>query len=191
MGLDISVISRMRAIHIPEDIELHSEEYYAWEQEQDFDGYVWNLYQHPHFTEQSEGLPDSAVVGEGEEYSFRAGSYSGYGEWRDLLAKVALDMGAADVWEKIDASGGYETIPFSEHINFSDADGVIGPVASEKLYNDYVRYEKEIMKRLDRFYLKFEDYEIDGETYTWFKNKYKDWKKAFRIASDNGAVIFH
>ena len=40
-------------------------------------------------------------------------------------------------------------------------------------------------------FCKFEDYEIDGETYTWFKNKYKDWKEAFRIASDNGAVIFH
>ena len=26
---------------------------------------------------------------------------------------------------------------------------------------------------------------------TWFKQKYKDWKEAFRIASDNGAVIFH
>ena len=124
-------------------------------------------------------------------YSFRAGSYSGYGEWRDLLSKVALDMGAADVWDKIDGGETYETIPFSEHINFSDADGVIGPVASKKLYNDYVMYEKEIMNRLDRFYLKFEDYEIDGETYDWFKQKYKDWKEAFRIASDNGAVIFH
>ena len=42
-----------------------------------------------------------------------------------------------------------------------------------------------------RFYLKFDDYEIDGETYDWFKHKYKDWKEAFRVASNNGAVIFH
>ena len=190
MGLDISVISKIRPIHIPEDIELHSEEYYDWEKEQEYDGYVWNLYHHPHFTVQSEGLPDSAVVGEGEEYDFRAGSYSGYGEWRDLLAKLALGMGAQELWAKMD-DGSYETIPFSEQINFSDADGVIGPVASKKLYNDYVTYEKDIMAMLDRFYLKFEDEEIDGDTFHWFKVKYKDWKDAFRIASDNGAVIFH
>ena len=54
-----------------------------------------------------------------------------------------------------------------------------------------MNYEDEVMKKLDRYYLKFEDYEIDGETYDWFKQKYKDWKEAFRIASDNGAVIFH
>ena len=189
MGLDISVISKMLPVDMPEGIELWSEEYYDWEQEQG-SGSVWNLYKHPHFTEQSEGLPDSPVVNQGEQYSFRAGSYSGYGEWRDLLSKLALGIGAKDLWDKVD-DGGYGEIPFSEHINFSDADGVIGPVASKKLYNDYVRYEKDIMNMLDRFYLKFEDTDIDGDTYTWFKIKYKDWKEAFRIASDNGAVIFH
>ena len=190
MGLDVSAISQVRPIDIPEEIELWSEEYYVWEEEQDFDGHVWNLYHHPHFTEQSAGLPDGAVVGEGEYYTFRAGSYSGYGEWRDLLSKLALGIGAKDLWDKVD-DGGYGEIPFSQHINFSDADGVIGPVAAEKLYNDYVRYEKDIMNMLDRFYLKFEDEEIDGDTFHWFKVKYKDWKEAFRIASDNGAVIFH
>ena len=43
------------------------------------------------------------------------------------------------------------------------------------------KHEEPIMKKLDRFYLKFDDYEIDGETYDWFKFKYKDWKEAFRI----------
>ena len=100
-------------------------------------------------------------------------------------------MGVQGVWNKIDDGGNYSEIPFSEQLNFSDADGIIGPVASKKLYNDYVSYEKDIMKKLDRYYLKFEDFEIDGETYEWFKQKYKDWKEAFRIASNNGAVIFH
>jgi len=192
MGLDIIAISQIRQIHVPEDIELWSDAYYDWEQEQDFDGSVWNLDRHPHFTEQFKGLPIGSVVGEGEEYGFRAGSYGGYGEWRDLLAKVALGMGAKDLWVKMDDNGqSYKDIPFSEHINFSDADGIIGPIASKKLHNDYVKYEKDINGMLDRFYLKFEDFEIDGETYTWFKQKYKEWKEAFRIASNNGAVIFH
>ena len=55
--------------------------------------------------------------------------------------KLALGIGAKDLWDKVD-DGSYETIPFSEHINFSDADGVIGPVASKKLYNDYVTIRK-------------------------------------------------
>ena len=33
------------------------------------------------------------------------------------------------------------------------------------------------MAMLDRFYLKFEDYDIDGDTYAWFKQKYKDKSK--------------
>ena len=189
MGLDISAISEMRRVELPKDIELWSDEYYEWEKDQDGD--VWNLYQHPHFPEQGEGLPNGPVVSDGAYHGFRAGSYSGYNEWRNLLAKVALDLGIEDVWDKMDSGYGYDEIPFSEQINFSDADGIIGPVASQKLYNDYVNYEDEVMKKLDRYYLKFEDYEIDGETYDWFKQKYKDWKEAFRIASDNGAVIFH
>ena len=71
-----------------------------------------------------------------KNHGFRAGSYSGYNEnGEDLLAKVALDLGALKMFGiKIDSSGyGYDEIPFSEQINFSDADGTIGPVASQKL----------------------------------------------------------
>ena len=191
MGLDITAISEIEPVEIPEDIELWSDEYYDWEEEQNFPGSVWNLYQSPNFPEQGEGLPDGSVVSKGEDFSHRAGSYSGYNEWRRLLARAALGMSDEEVWNTIDSGVSYSEVPFGELINFSDADGVIGPIASQKLYNDFVKYEEPIMKKLDRFYLKFEDYEIDGETYDWFKFKYKDWKEAFRIASNNGAVIFH
>jgi len=191
MGLDITAISEVESIEIPEGIELWSDEYYKWEEEQNFPGHVWNLYHSPSFPEQGEGLPNGAVVATGEEFGHRAGSYSGYNEWRRLLARAALGMSDEEVWNKVDSGVGYNEIPFGELINFSDADGVIGPIASQKLYNDFVKYEEPIMKKLDRFYLKFDDYEIDGETYDWFKHKYKDWKEAFRIASNNGAVIFH
>ena len=191
MGLDITAISEIEPIEIPENIELWSNEYYDWEEEQDLPGGVWNLYQSNNFPEQGEGLPNGTVVAMGEEFGHRAGSYSGYNEWRRLLARAALGMSDEEVWNKIDSGVSYSEVPFGELINFSDADGVIGPIASQKLYNDFVKYEEQIMKKLDRFYLKFDDYEIDGETYDWFKHKYKDWKEAFRVASNNGAVIFH
>ena len=43
-----------------------------------------------HFERHSEGLPDSELVysDDGEHFSFRAGSYSGYGEWRNDLAET-------------------------------------------------------------------------------------------------------
>ncbi len=189
MGLDITAISEVEPIEIPESIELWSDEYYDWEKDQD--GYVWNLYQEEPFLEQGEGLPNSAVVAHGEDFGHRAGSYSGYNEWRNLLARVALNLTDEQVWARIDAGESYANIPFGELINFSDANGTIGPVASQKLYNDFVQYEKDVLNMLDRFYLKFEEYEIDGDTYQWFKQKYKDWKETFRVASNNGAVIFH
>ena len=45
MGLDISVISNLEPIEIPEDIELWSDEYYDWEKENYPDKDVWNLSQ--------------------------------------------------------------------------------------------------------------------------------------------------
>ena len=189
MGLDITAVSKLKPIEIPDHLEQWSDEYYDWEMEQE--GSIVNIYTHDAFPEASEGLEDGAYLELGERYGFRAGSYSGYNEWRRLLARAALGMSDEEVWNKVDSGVGYNEIPFGELINFSDADGVIGPVSAEKLYNDFVNLEEDVMAQLDRYYLKFEDFEVDGETYHWFKHKYNDWKEAFRIASDNGAVIFH
>ena len=134
MGLDITAISEIEPVEIPEDIELWSDEYYDWEEEQNFPGSVWNLYQSSNFPEQGEGLPNGSVVSKGEEFGHRAGSYSGYNEWRRMLARAALGMSDEEVWNKIDSGVSYSEVPFGELINFSDADGVIGPIASQKLY---------------------------------------------------------
>ena len=98
-----------------------------------------------------------------------------------------------------------------ELLNFSDAEGWIGPIASEKLYRDFVDNEKQIMDTVDKWVLmkghpdytpaflqrrqedQFSsgtaDYTLDDVS--WFRQKYQDWKKAFELASNNGAVIFH
>jgi hypothetical protein len=194
MGLDISAISDVKSVEIPEDIELWSDEYYDWEQ--DIGGNVWNLNPNSWFPEQSEGLTDGPVQAQGEQYGFRAGSYSGYGEWRDDLARAAGYIGGAQqVWGNFDTGesmGDIYSKPFTHLINFSDADGVIGPIVSEKLYQDFVNYEDDVMKIVDQWYLKLDpDKEYDTETVKWFRAKYNDWKQAFNIARNNGAVIFH
>jgi hypothetical protein len=191
MGLDISAVSEIRPVDVPEGMEIWSDEYYDWESENGYQ--LWNIYSSPEFPKQGEGLPESDMVdAEGESFSFRAGSYSGYNEWRNDLALAAgYEGGAENVWNRVD-SAGYTGGPFEELINFSDANGIIGPIASEKLYNDFIKYEKDIMETIDWWYLKMvAEKEYDGESVKWFKIKYDDWKEAFNIARNNGMVIFH
>ena len=190
MGLDITAISEIKPIEVPEGIQKYSDEYYDWENELNV-GHLWGIWFNPSFPTQQEGLPEAdTVFSEGEEYGFRAGSYSGYGEWRNDLALAAMGVTSSEVWDKSD--GGETGMPFQELINFPDNEGLIGPIASERLYQDFVNYESQIDKAVDWWYLKMsETKEYNSEDVKWFKSKYKDWKHAFDIARNNGMVIFH
>lgn len=70
---------------------------------------------------------------------------------------------------------GYAGRPFYELIDFSDCEGVIGPEVSAKLAKDFADWDEQAKRTLDDY-----DYEM-----------YSNWHKAFKIASDGGAVIFH
>ena len=208
MGLDISALSELERIELPEGIKPWSDEYYDWEEEQA--GSVWRFQKPNSFTEQAEGLDDGFYTSSDDYFGFRAGSYTGYGMWRDELAHAAgYYGGSSDVWAKVDG-GGYKGRPFEELINFSDADGFIGPVVSKKLYQDFVDNEKKIMTTIDKWVLmkghpdhtpgflkqRKEDGQEENDEYTlddvrWFRLKYDEWKKAFSLASNYGAVIFH
>ena len=105
---------------------------------------------------------------------FCAGSYSGYGAWRNELAQLAGYPAFGDhnpysrgAWG---ASGG----PFWELINFSDCEGVIGPQTSEKLHNDFLTYLPS----------------IDGKN-AYFQDKYLSFMEAFELAAKGGFVKFH
>ena len=110
-----------------------------------------------------------------ETDSFRAGSYSGYGWWRNELAKLAgyaphdsdgQISYCVDCWEG--KSG-----PFSELINFSDCEGTIGSECSAKLARDFAEFDAKAQAEGEEFY-----------------ESYQDWRRAFDMAADNGAVIF-
>ena len=189
MGLDITALSQLKPVEIPEDIEIWSDEYYDWEADQE--GSVWSIRGHSHFPLQAEGIEDGSYIATGEDLGFRAGSYSGYGMWRDWLSKAAYNLSAEQVWDGVDTEG-YTGRPFEELINFADNEGIIGPIASKKLYRDFIRYEDKVMDEVDSWYLKqHPTEEINLDDFKWFQEKYHDWKNAFRIASDGGAVMFH
>lgn len=99
-----------------------------------------------------------------EAFGFRAGSYSGYNQWRDWLASISGWGTAKRCWSGKQTEG-----PFYELINFSDCEGVIGPQVAAKLAQD------------------FQDFADKA----WYDTRYKDWQKAFVMAADGGAVSFH
>lgn len=70
-------------------------------------------------------------------------------------------------------------IPFIELIGFSDCEGYIGPIVSNKLFKDF---ESNRDKALEFSKSKNVD---------WFIRLYDDFMEGFRIASNDGAVCFH
>lgn len=134
------------------------------------------------FTERFAGLTAGNVYRFESAFDFRAGSYSGYNYWRNELAKLAgneqtpyksfngkteLRYDAA-VWKN-------KKGPFWELIDFSDAEGVIGPVVCKRVYKDFLQFREVASKHPDEY----------------FRESYKDWMKAFSMCANDGAIVFH
>jgi hypothetical protein len=68
-------------------------------------------------------------------------------------------------------------------INASDCDGVYGPTDSEKLHRDFEEGEELFQEFLVD---KFED-DDDGECYL---EVYRKFKEGYRLAADDGVLIF-
>ena len=145
MGLDISTYRKIKKLdvlfnadHEPVDpitrVELDCDDWFQ-------------AYKNPDFPARADDIEDRAVYGFEESDGFRAGSYGGYNSWRDTLAKMAgyaLEKYDAGYGEResycVECWGGDEG-PFSELINFSDAEGVIGTAVSAKLAKDFADYQ--------------------------------------------------
>lgn len=161
MGLDISAYKNLKVVENPKldedgdlvnwDIEWTPGESMEWS-EKNWPG-------------RGEGLEHDKVYTFEDEFSFRAGSYSGYNWFRKELKHFAK------------ASGKEED--FQELINFADNEGVIGPVVSKKLAEDFADNYNDAKEYADSL--------NDGDY--WFSS-YENWKQAFEVASINGAVNF-
>lgn len=170
MGLDISVVINLSRID-PQPTDANE------------DDYIY-IGKHNYFEQQADGLTGYY---EGEyTKSFRAGSYSGYNDWREKLCHMALGIEPDVIWEN---PNDFKGKPFVELINFADCEGTIGPQTSAKLYQDFLDYDEMASQYTE---LTSEEEATIGLYKTWFYDKYKDWTDAFRSAStQNGAVLFH
>ena len=195
MGLDVEAVNGLIRIpdeDVPNGVEPWNDEFYQWESDEDtyikyinrdtgsrFEEY-WSNHLNPFETGYYRDEGDA-------QHSFRVGSYSYYSYWRKLLALSIGFENIGDIWQL----GPYnEEIPFIELIDFSDADGMIGPNVSEKLYNDFESMQDEVFEFIDNLMFGV----IPGNKLTMtqvsdFKIIYNDWKTAFDIARENGLVI--
>jgi hypothetical protein len=180
MGLDITAYRQLKPCAAPEG---------AATGDYDYERFFAPL-NNDHFPGRAAGLDsewyefsrlDGAVLG------FRAGSYSGYNNWREWLAKLAgypedpaedlRHRHSGGAWK---ADGG----PFWELIYFADNEGTIGPIVSAKLAKDFAEWDE----RAKAF---SETIDADAESRAWFYRQYQTWRHAFEMAADNGAVDFH
>jgi len=104
-------------------------------------------------------------------------SYGTYGGWRDDLGRM---VGASAFGFHGDCEGG----PFAELICFSDCEGAIGPDTSKKLYKDFKKHAAQVRK--------FAKMHPDDEWYGgWYLSLYNGFRRAFKVASKSGLVLFH
>jgi hypothetical protein len=116
--------------------------------------------------------------GPAESYGgFCAGSYVGYSQWREELAKLAGYPAKPSLQVALEHSEGAWSVtegPFWELINFSDCEGVIGAAVSAKLARDFAEFQDK----------------ADAHPDERFRKKYAEWRNAFEQAADSGAVKF-
>lgn len=106
-----------------------------------------------------------------ERISFRAGSYSGYGDWRAVLAQI-VGQNIADYWQGsvVEKSN----LPFFELLNFADNEGTIGPIAARNLLDDFHTWDDKAREQMDE----------------WYYERYVSWTEACNLAKDDGLILF-
>lgn len=115
-------------------------------------------------------------ISQAGRFAFRAGSYRGFGAFRERLARTFLDAHPSAVWNN---PGKYADLPFFELINFADNEGCIGPEAALDLYGDFVAHRDAWIS------------ECSDDPDDFDRSRYLEWTTACERAADNGFIDFH
>ena len=168
MGLDVSAYRGIKLIDTCDSDE--------WETKHDWDSTI-HLYPayvddspYPKHLEGGNLVPNGVYTYE-EAVGFRAGSYSGYNNWREALSIFALGVRPTIVWH--DAAR-FQDRPFYYLINFSDCEGIITGNAAKALLADFDAHSEQCHSLAPDL------------VYT-----YDNFHAAFRLAVQDGFVYFH
>lgn len=165
MGLYIKACRNIKLIGHAQDVDEFDERY-----DYKVAAYVASVSMQE-FPEHATGLEPNGVYSFDEKFTFEAGSYSGYQEWREWLAETVFGVSARVIWDNPQK---YVGQPFVELIDFSPTEGYINASISAKLAKDFADHQAVSDNHPD---------EMDRQRYNGFR-------KAFEIASDSGFVDF-
>lgn len=183
MGLDIGYYKLGKKVEVDDTIETWSEEFY------DKYGHDLIWLNNDYEMEQSDDL-DGFYSAE-RLGGFRAGSYSGYGQYRRTLRRLSIVAMAEN--KELDEKYKDE-IPFDLQLNFSDCEGFIGPFSSVTLRDQYREFHGPIIKdiiKMAKYGVKTDIYQsISRDELEYFAEKYMDWKEAFEETSNVGVVYY-
>lgn len=179
MGLDITAYSKVRKIDCHFDAEGDPIDKVTGEH-LDYD---FQAYANPDFPGRNGSIEGRAIYAAADRFDFWAGGYGGYNAWRNELAQLAgypqapyVPHGSGTIQLRHDAAAWAAAEgAFWELINFSDCEGVIAPEVSKKLAQDFADYQDK----------------ADAHGDELFRGRFAEFRKAFELASDQGAVRFH
>lgn len=183
MGLDIHAASQLRYLRpLPEGDERERLEEELYERGQGLGDAFFTVYPNDEGYEARLGGTEPGLyeyTPASEQYEFRAGSYSGYNLWRELLSRFALGAEPEDVWSDPEAFAGR---PFVELIHFTDCDGCIGTAVSAKLAADFTSHAAAAGEYAAGL--------ADQNERSYFAENYDEFARAFGLAAQNGALKF-
>lgn len=132
-------------------------------------------------------------------------SWNGYGVWIEELSKLVLGIPKEEVWKH---PRRYRNKPFVELIDFPDTDqAAIGPRTAAKLYADFAAFAATAKKHYLGQRAGFEASRrvrhgrsrgdapgkadsTENESREWMWEVYCDFRRAFRLARNDGLVTF-
>jgi hypothetical protein len=176
MGLDVEAYSKAEYLETMGNVEEWEDKY--WMHENEPDGIKTEIARHwiSEYADRARPIVENGVYKiNGEQFSPWGSAYSAYNRWRAWLSQTMLNADPREVWRN---EAKYSGAPFYELINFSDCEGIIGPVVAKKLAADFASHQW----KADHF---------GQDENGWYARKYADWRKAFELAADDGFILFH
>lgn len=182
-GLDVTMYRDLK--FISDDLDLWGEGKFDSVIPEGFEEVL--LYPNHHFPEQGEGIKCGIYSGM-SGHSFQAGSYSGYGWFREILCECMNGCIPEYVWQV--RSGNREkayAFRFAYLISFSDCEGVLNHETCIKLHSEFTQEAREeFVSYVAKEFCDDKPYQIQ------FTKKWDDWMKVFKEAakSPDGVVVF-
>lgn len=110
----------------------------------------------------------------------RFGSYSSFGLFRELLGEA---VGVKNEEISLKMKGIHKDMPFFELLYFSDCEGVFGPKAIRRLYDDFDEMRPKVVNFINRCAANKKERE-------WFLERYDMFYSILRKTKDDGFILF-